>query len=1608
MRARSLQNSVPDGVDYDTQEFRTRGLDAYNNIMSDAQQKNLYEFFIAMNILGMTSNQSHANSDMLKSSYVADAKQYLVDLLEKQEQTHKAAAQTAASVATGYYLSSLFFWAIPGGWAAAAMLDALAIGLGIESGNQRHMATVDNDYQTNLNTQITNAFGTSGLVTTAAQALSDATVGSGGYSRLRANLDNEIATLDAMLGRTSGAAVTTTAITSAILAAVSKQDLADILALANTGIADPSQRLDLPGLIDRYLGSATSAAHPATDAATALNDMLYDAQTRREAASADLEQGAGALAATQLANEQAYQKALNDLRQVPLADPEHPSDAYRAAETALQEAARRAYLNPAYRTSDHVNRLLGLEQSLQAEVDPRKHPELDRAQQDLLSSQGQALAALWQDRMKSYMAVQEQRWALMQEDLQTQQSQWQASMETILKRAETQWETAFDALETQHTNWQSAFATAYQDRAAAWDASYAKLETGKAGWVQDAATKAASIGSEAVLGQLGQSAEGAIRDARSIVVSDLGISAPDARAAVAGILEGKDFASLLASGKLLNRGISSAGSVVFAQLGPDVFDSSHVLSLIREMNGLSMEEIDKHVLMITAAEARKAVADAAVEMNRQIDDANQSVADGLERSLLEAGFVRSGGDFQRQTVVDSTINGPLTETHVVPAYRPFVPDAEIASKVDLSDATLLQLSAAGIQAQVELAIKDMRGQLEGIFGKQGDTGTTEITSWKNVTVHTEVTDTVSTVDSEGNRHTSQVTTVRESTRRDASSTAASIGAGKFGLYVGIAPKMESENLDATAEETEYSKYLSATGSGELGRVLTPFMWSQMKAGMGWAMAARPAYDQKLWDDRNSWVKAPTLRSVADIGVSVVGTVIAGPAGAAIAGLVEKGLFTVADLANRQMSLGEGLVSLGKDILSTAFSMAMGGLGDTVTKGLDAVGGLSGIIGKTIWSGAQGFTTNMGQGLINNITYSSNKGFGFDGQAFAQSVVGQQALAGYLGGMASTATSSSLGQWNLKDGNGITLNGHVFDTQSIQSFNGLMGSAVSAGIQYGMTGEATLNVANFSMLGIKGADGEIVQNGLLEMHLGGSNGFSMNLGTGGADFSLGNIASAIQGVSESAAISKWKYGSSDDRAVLNAVNGLGYTDSEQNWNVAQRIFSRDLAVQFSSQMAQNEWGSYSTESPNTITLNADMLNAKGALGAAEMASVLSHEGTHASGNRVEGIAYIMQMDAMYTISKAWGVSDSAFSNSIARQAMVAGNWEIGAGGEEHAKFSGNEGSNDPVGIVPDNLWDSAWKGLLGPALKLSTGGFADAADTISGGQLSEWWYANRTGKDIFDERDYNPAQGLISMILMGSALSQGIKAGVSGAEVLLDMVNPASVMKENLWEKSSFGAAMLTGLAAEDFVASGRDLYDSLEANLPEMMKGIKGMENMDKAVFSKADALGVPLNTQNIAYDPETIGQIQDAAKERYVVMAEFIKMGTPDDLVKQYFFGGIQSKELVVGQGIDGSPGAKVMQFVQEDPGMFDAQRKRFWDLPPEFTAGDAFDKELLRKVNLENAYDISAQKSLSYSSDYLSKVINANDYWNRKPGQYEYWRNYLNNESASYNAWIQKTFGK
>jgi hypothetical protein len=168
---------------------------------------------------------------------------------------------------------------------------------------------------------------------------------------------------------------------------------------------------------------------------------------------------------------------------------------------------------------------------------------------------------------------------------------------------------------------------------------------------------------------------------------------------------------------------------------------------------------------------------------------------------------------------------------------------------------------------MDAAINSMRVQLETIFGNKDDTdATASVTTWAWEDKEEQVPYTVWVDDGNGGGYYD----VQHYTRkyRDLTTVAgtAKIGGGEFGEYVGASPEMMQPVEDATAGEDDVTKYLASSGSGQMAEVLTPFFWSQLQEGVGWAQVELPIYSQKLWDDRDTPLKAPTIRSLVDLGV----------------------------------------------------------------------------------------------------------------------------------------------------------------------------------------------------------------------------------------------------------------------------------------------------------------------------------------------------------------------------------------------------------------------------------------------------------------------------------------------------------------------------------------------------------------------------------------------------------------------------------------------------------------------------------------------------------------------------------------------------------------------
>lgn len=120
---------------------------------------------------------------------------------------------------------------------------------------------------------------------------------------------------------------------------------------------------------------------------------------------------------------------------------------------------------------------------------------------------------------------------------------------------------------------------------------------------------------------------------------------------------------------------------------------------------------------------------------------------------------------------------------------------------------------------------------------------------------------------------------------------------------------------------------------------------------------------------------------------------------------------------------------------------------------------------------------------------------FDDRQFISQMGSITTWSGTISAMGGSAVSGGLGMLNLGNVDGFNL----LQIGQIEQLNGFAGSMASTAIGYGITGNASFNLARLN------------GTGLLEMNLG-KDGFNMQLGMNGTDISLGRISGALAGAS----------------------------------------------------------------------------------------------------------------------------------------------------------------------------------------------------------------------------------------------------------------------------------------------------------------------------------------------------------------------------------------------------------------------------------------------------------------------------------------------------------------
>jgi len=861
----------------------------------------------------------------------------------------------------------------------------------------------------------------------------------------------------------------------------------------------------------------------------------------------------------------------------------------------------------------------------------------DQESLGLAQTYGNLIAQVYRSRFQAELSAREAEWDLRKRDLEDQRQRWIEASRIMASRGRQDWSRSLDTLRERYALWKKQYQRSYAETVDSWDRAYLQGLRDKENWVTRATEAADTAMGQTLLAAVGIDGQTFARSFDTL--QPLGTLDP----AVSSIHQ--TLTELLDSHLGLNAGLTGLSRADASILqgsgflsrglgGLGLWETAQVQASVALLLHQSNQDLAASQSRVLASRARDMASAAIQTLNRNLAQANEDVRQSLDRTfILQGRWRRDGATYVKDVVDHSTLFNPIITTRaLVQGYIAYVMNPWKLS-TDLSDARLVNLTPQGISALIAQAQGEVERQGQQVFGTSGK--------------------------------------------------------GLFGKHVGTEPTLRGNpNLDEGMENL-----WSDRGSGELGRLLRSYIYWSLREQRGMAEIAKPLWDKSLWDDRDSWFKSPSIRGVADMGVSIVTTAAAIAAaplsgGASFAGAIalntalnlsDDAVFTFLDVSGGYKTWDQGGVDLGKRFLSSAATNALGGVisgtGGLTDLALRSTSGLGSVVTKTAFTGLQGLGTTTLSSAINAVQWN-NSGFLWSQSDFNRSLKG--GLIGTLGAMAGMGISESLGLINLEDGNSIGLSNRVFQTGDIRSLNTLTGNLSKEALQYALGGDFTVNLVNLQALGLRipGTSGN-PNSGLVELRLG-SQGTHMALGTGGADLSVSTLPSVVGALGDTWRISEAKiaslFGQYEAVSTLNAVNMLGYTPSGFNVDLAQRIWNGDLELHYgnlATVAGTGAYGFYDPSNPTRVTLSQDLMG-PGKEASAQLAAVLAHEGTHVAGNRYEALAH---QQALGTYSSLLRSFDLSGNGDFTRQ-MISGladprSYQVNEGPQDYWKMT-NDG------------------------------------------------------------------------------------------------------------------------------------------------------------------------------------------------------------------------------------------------------------------------------------------------------------------------------------------------
>ncbi len=346
----------------------------------------------------------------------------------------------------------------------------------------------------------------------------------------------------------------------------------------------------------------------------------------------------------------------------------------------LEEAAEKAFSRPSFSIREHLMRLFEGQEELSADILGDDQFSMEIAQ-DLLASQKMLLAGdssrrikgMYDYRYDAYMDVRLHEFDMMRLESKERKAHWDGQMRAVLARGQMEWTDGEKRLKSRYEDWMENVSREYRNKKDAWGDKYLDFLTDKNTWLSVVTEQSARIGDSSVLEDFGEITQAAISSAGGdIIISTLAEAAPDADSILSQAVDLELLDKLLENASSLNQGIKAFKPAIFTSLDGDKFSTAELMQDIKDFQSIQNEEYKQHVSKREYGQMLDRLADAEERFNKQVQAANDGVADSLHKTMRSDGYILSGEVYRRDLVVGSSVaDGILFDVGTVNAYSDF-------------------------------------------------------------------------------------------------------------------------------------------------------------------------------------------------------------------------------------------------------------------------------------------------------------------------------------------------------------------------------------------------------------------------------------------------------------------------------------------------------------------------------------------------------------------------------------------------------------------------------------------------------------------------------------------------------------------------------------------------------------------------------------------------------------------------------------------------------------------------------------------------------------------------------------------------------------------------